>query len=192
MNRDERISKLNEILIGGVEKREVRLVGYDPHWPEMFELHAAKIRRALGEVALRIEHIGSTSVPGLAAKPIVDMLLFVADSRDEGAYLAKLEAVGYVLRVREPDWFEHRMFRTPDRDVHVHVFSLGCSEIERHLIFRDRLRTNAEDRQRYEDTKRRLAAQDWPDVNFYADAKSEVVEAIIAAARKENDDARSD
>ena len=89
-----------------------------------------------------------------------------------------------MLRVREPEFYEHRMFRTPERDVHVHVFSVGCPEIDRYLIFRNRLRENSVDRQRYEDTKRRLAAQDWPDMNFYADAKSEVVEAIIRAARE--------
>jgi GrpB-like predicted nucleotidyltransferase (UPF0157 family) len=185
MKPEDRLKSLNEILIGGVEKREIRLVEYDPCWPEMFAAHAAKIRQALGDVVLRLEHIGSTSVPGLAAKSIVDILLVVADSGDESAYLAPMEAAGYVLRVREPNWFEHRMFRTPERDVHVHVYSSGCTEIDRYLIFRDRLRSNDLDRERYKDTKRRLAAQDWPDMNFYADAKSDVVEAIIAAARNE-------
>jgi len=95
-----------------------------------------------------------------------------------------MEAAGYTLRVREPDFHEHRMFRTPQRDVHIHVFSAGSPEIERHLIFRRRLRTNADDRARYEQTKRRLATQSWPDMNAYAQAKTQVIEAIIAAARE--------
>lgn len=170
-------------LIGGAERREIRLADYDPDWPEKFETHAKAIADALGDVALRVEHIGSTSVPGLAAKPIIDILVVVADSADESAYLPRLEAAGYVLRVREPDWNEHRMLRTPALDVHVHVYTFGCPEIERVLTFRDRLRRNGDDRARYEQTKRELAAREWPDMNVYAEAKTEVVESIIAAAR---------
>jgi len=89
---------------------------------------------------------------------------------------------GYLLRVREPDWHEHRMFRTPELDVHVHLFSEGCAETRRQLAFRDRLRRNAEERSMYESLKRRLAKEDWPDMNAYARAKSEVVELITARA----------
>lgn len=170
-------------LIGGAEKREIRIVAYDTDWPKKFETHARAIADALGRSALRIEHVGSTSVPGLAAKPIIDILIVVPDSADESAYLSRLEAAGYVLRVREPDWHEHRMFRTPERDVHIHVYSAGCPEIERNLTFRDRLRRNDEDRRRYEQTKRELAAREWPDMNDYADAKTEVIESILAASR---------
>ena len=170
-------------LIGGAEKREITIVDYDPVWPGKFARHAAILGDALGPAALRIEHIGSTSVPGLAAKPIIDILVVVADSADEGAYLPQLEATGYVLRVREPDWNEHRMFRTPERNVHVHIYSADCPEIERNLTFRDRLRRNGEDRQRYEKTKRELATGDWPDMNAYAQAKTELIESILAAAR---------
>jgi GrpB-like predicted nucleotidyltransferase (UPF0157 family) len=170
-------------LIGGAERREIKLVDYDPGWPKKFEVHARIIADALDSSALRIEHIGSTSVPGLAAKPIIDILVVVPDSADESAYLPQLEAAGYVLRVREPDWNEHRMFRTPERDVHVHIYSAGCPEIERNLTFRDRLRRNADDRGRYELTKRELAAKEWSDMNAYADAKTEVIESIIAASR---------
>ena len=127
-------------LIGGPQKRRIEIHDYNPNWPQKFATHAWIIAGALGDSALRIEHIGSTSVPGLAAKPIIDILVVVQDSRDESTYLPQLEAAGYVLRVREPDWNEHRMFRTPDRDVHVHVYSAGCPEIERYLTFRDRLR----------------------------------------------------
>lgn len=170
-------------LIGGAEKRDIRIVDYDPGWPNKFETHAKTIVEAVGDSILRIEHIGSTSVPGLAAKPIIDILVEVPDSADESAYLPQLEAAGYSLRVREPEWNEHRMFRTPRQDVHVHVYSAGCPEIERNLTFRDRLRANADDRKRYEELKRELAARSWSDMNEYAAAKTAVIEKIIAAAR---------
>jgi GrpB-like predicted nucleotidyltransferase (UPF0157 family) len=174
-------------LIGGPEKREIIICDYDPCWPQKFAEHARRIRGAVGPATLRIEHIGSTSVPGLAAKPIIDILLVVENSADERTYLPQLERAGYVLRVREPDFHEHRMFRTQNRDMHIHIFSRGSVEIERYLTFRDRLRTNVADRQLYETTKRKLAAQDWPDMNAYADAKTAVIEAITARARASND-----
>lgn len=168
-------------LIGGVEKREIIIADYDPAWPGKFERHRRVIAGALGATALRIEHIGSTSVPGLAAKPIVDILVVVKDSAGEPTYRPQLEAAGYVLRVREPEWNEHRMLRTPEKDIHVHVYSAGCPEIYRNLGFRDHLRTHALDRQRYEHTKRALAQLDWPDMNAYAAAKTEVIESILSA-----------
>jgi len=170
-------------LIGGVEKRRIEIREYDPEWLNKFQTSARIIADALGDVALTIEHIGSTSVPGLAAKPIVDILVVVQDSANEPAYLPQLEAAGYVLRVREPDWHEHRMFRTPENDVHVHIYSDGCPEIQRNLVFRDRLRLDDDDRRRYEQKKRELARQDWEDMNDYAAAKTEVIESIIAASR---------
>jgi GrpB-like predicted nucleotidyltransferase (UPF0157 family) len=173
---------MSDVLIGGIEKREIVIVDYDPRWPGKFQRHAAIISRALGEKALAIEHVGSTSVPGLAAKPIIDMDVLVENSGDEGAYLPALLACGYVLRVREPDWHEHRMFRTPELDVHIHLFSTGCVEAARHLAFRNRLRAHAGDRLRYEALKRRLAKEDWPDMDAYARAKSAVVEEIMARA----------
>lgn len=159
----------------------IEIVDYRPDWPEKFERHRKIISVALDGSALRIEHIGSTSVPGLAAKPIIDILVVVRNSTDESTYLPQLEAAGYVLRVREPDWNEHRMFKTPEMDVHVHVYSAGCPEIERNLIFRDRLRQNIDDRRRYEQTKRELAAREWSDMNEYANAKTEVIEGVISS-----------
>src|SRR4051794_11403390 len=148
---------MDEVLIGGIEKRAIVIVDYDPSWPAKFQQHAAMLARALGGQALVIEHVGSTSVPGLAAKPIIDTDVLVHDSSDEATYLPALVQAGYVLRVREPDWHQHRMFRTPDLDVHVHIFSRGCVEFTRHVAFRDRLRTNAEERRLYESLKRTLA-----------------------------------
>lgn len=163
----------------------IQIVDYDPEWPRLFECEAERIRSVLGESALLIEHVGSTSVPGLAAKPRIDMLLVVADSADEPAYVPALEAALYVLRIREPEWYEHRVFKGPDTDINLHVFSLGCPEIERMLLFRNWLRSNASDRQLYERTKRELARKDWKYTQNYADAKNAVVDEIIARAQED-------
>ena len=156
----------------------IELAEYDPAWPRLFEREAARIRGALGPKALRIEHVGSTSVPGLAAKPVIDIDLVVEDSSDEAAYVPELEAAGYVLTIREPDWFEHRLFKGPDTNVNVHTFSEGCEEVERMLAFRDWLRTHDDHRDLYLAKKRELAAREWKFVQNYADAKSEVVREI--------------
>jgi len=142
-------------------------------------LFRSRIAAALGALALRIEHIGSTAVPGLAAKPIVDVLVTVADPDDEAAFAPSLVGAGYELRVREPG---HRMFRTPARDVHVHVWSSDDPEVDKYLRFRERLRASASDRAAYEQLKRALAQRDWPDMNHYADAKSELIAEILARA----------
>jgi GrpB-like predicted nucleotidyltransferase (UPF0157 family) len=161
----------------------IQIVDYDPEWPHLFAREAERIRVALGDRVLLLEHVGSTSVPGLAAKPRIDILLVVPDSSNEPAYVPALESAGYVLRIREPDWYEHRLFKGPDTDINLHVFSAGSPEIERMLLFRDWLRHNPSDRQRYENTKRELARKDWKYTQNYADAKSAVVEEILARAR---------
>jgi GrpB-like predicted nucleotidyltransferase (UPF0157 family) len=160
----------------------ISLAEYDSTWPQLFEREAARIRAALGSGALLIEHVGSTAVPGLAAKPRIDIVLVVGDSADEPSYLPQLEAAGYVLRIREPDWHEHRVFKGPDTDVNLHVFSTGCPEIERLQRFRDHLRRNDEDRLLYERTKRSLAQRTWKYTQHYADAKTQTVEEILARA----------
>jgi GrpB-like predicted nucleotidyltransferase (UPF0157 family) len=160
----------------------IQLVEYDPTWPALFEREAARIRTVLGSRALAIDHIGSTAIPGLLAKPIIDMLLVVADSAGEEAYLPALTQAGYVLRIREPDWHEHRLLKGPDTNINLHVFSAGCPEIERHLAFRDWLRQNPTDRELYARTKRELAAREWKFVQNYADAKTAVVEQILTRA----------
>jgi GrpB-like predicted nucleotidyltransferase (UPF0157 family) len=119
-------------------------------------------------------------VPGLAAKPIIDIVLVVADSANESEYAPALESTGYRLHIREPKWLEHRMFKGPDTDVNLHVFSLGCPEIERMLRFRDWLRSNAADRELYDRTKRALAEREWKEVQAYADAKADVVKEILS------------
>ncbi|HET7120869.1 MAG TPA: GrpB family protein [Solirubrobacterales bacterium] len=165
-------------LIGGVEKRAIEIVAYDPAWPRRFELERGKVEAALGAAAVRVEHIGSTAVPGLGAKPIVDIQLSVEDPAEE-SYIPPLEAAGYCLRVREEG---HRMLRTADLDVHLHVCAADSDWERRHLLFRDWLRRSAADRRLYEETKRRLADRDWADMNAYADAKDEVVARIMRRA----------
>lgn len=161
----------------------VHVVAYDPQWPRLYEREAERIRAALGTRVLRIEHAGSTSVPGLAAKPVIDVVLIVADSAEESAYAPALESLGYVLRIREPEWHEHRMFKGSDAEINLHVFSHGCPEVERMLLFRDWLRSNPADRDLYARTKQELAAREWKYVQNYADAKSAVVAEILARAR---------
>ena len=123
-------------------------------------------------------------MPGLAAKPIIDILLVVADSSDDAAYVPNMAEAGYVLRIREPEWHEHRLFKGPDTAINMHVFSEGCIEIARMIALRDHLRTDAADRTLYEQHKRELAARNWAFVQDYADAKSEIVEAILVRARR--------
>lgn len=168
-------------LIGGVEKRAIVLVPYSAGWPEAFARERQRITAALGERAIRVDHIGSTSIPGLTAKPIIDIDLTVPDPEDEAAYLPALEAAGYRLRVREPG---HRMVRTPALDVHVHLCGPGSDWQRRHVLFRDWLRHNADDREAYADLKRSLSEQDWSDMNAYAAAKGPLIEQITARAEQ--------
>lgn len=178
--------RIERVTIGAPARLDgrVTLVDYDPAWPLLFAREADRIRGVLGDRVLLLEHVGSTSVPGLLAKPILDMLLVVADSADEAAYVEPLEAAGYVLRIREPDWHEHRLLKGPDTDVNLHVYTAGSTEIERNLLFRDRLRGNREDRDLYARTKRELAARTWKYTQNYADAKSEIIEEILLRAGK--------
>lgn len=167
------------VLVGGPEQREIVIAEPDPTWPARYAAEAGKIKAALPDKARRIEHIGSTAVPGLAAKPIVDILVTVADAEDEVAYVPALERAGYLMRVREPG---HRMLRTPAGDVHVHVLADEDPAAQAYLTFRDQLRASPGDRARYLATKRRLAQLDWPTVNHYARAKTDVIRVILARA----------
>jgi GrpB-like predicted nucleotidyltransferase (UPF0157 family) len=157
----------------------VVIADYDPAWPALFEREAGRLRNVLGAEILLLEHVGSTSVPGLAAKPVIDILLVVADPADEGRYLPPLEQAGYRLVIREPGWHEHRALKGPDTDINLHVHGPASPEIERHLRFRDHLRADDADRELYQRTKRELAARPWTYIQQYADAKSAVVEEIL-------------
>ncbi|HUC23866.1 MAG TPA: GrpB family protein [Streptosporangiaceae bacterium] len=164
----------------------ITLAEYDRRWPALFDREAARIRAVLSDVAVLVEHVGSTSVPGLAAKPTIDILLAVPDSADEQAYVPTLEAVGYVLRIREPHWFEHRLFKGPDTDINLHVFTVGAAEIDRMLLFRDRLRADDTDRDAYLQVKRDLAKRTWRHMQHYADSKADIVQQIMARATAAN------
>jgi GrpB-like predicted nucleotidyltransferase (UPF0157 family) len=163
------------------------LVDHDPEWALSFEGEAKRLRDILGARVKVLEHVGSTSVVGLPAKPIIDLVLAVARSEDEASYVPELEANGYVLRVREPAWFEHRLFKGPDADINLHVFSVGCPEISQMLLFRDRLRSFPAERDEYAARKRELARMEWRFVQNYADAKTEIVHQILARARGERE-----
>jgi GrpB-like predicted nucleotidyltransferase (UPF0157 family) len=177
--------ELRKITVGqpAVANSSITIVDYDPAWQVLFQREADRVRAALGDRALRIEHVGSTSVPALAAKPIIDMVLVVADTANEEAYVPALEAAGYVLRIRETDFHQHRMFKGPDTNINLHCYSDGCPEIERMLVFRDWLRVHQSDRVLYERTKRELAAKTWKYVQDYADAKTAVVHEILTRAQ---------
>jgi GrpB-like predicted nucleotidyltransferase (UPF0157 family) len=163
-------------------QRKIQIVPYNSTWSQLFEQQAARIREALKEAALRIEHVGSTSVPGLAAKPVIDIHLAVQNSADEATYGLSLEKAGFRLMIREPDWFEHRMYIDLDPETNLHVFSEGCSELDRCRLFRDWLRIDQTDRALYSQVKQALALQAWDHVNDYADAKRDIIDEITMRA----------
>jgi GrpB-like predicted nucleotidyltransferase (UPF0157 family) len=176
---------IETVSVGGAppQYQEVVVADYDPVWPHWFESAAYRIREALGDKVLQLDHVGSTSVRGLPAKPLIDINLVVADTTGEDAYVPPLEAIGYELRVREPDWYEHRLLRGFDPPVNLHVFNPACEEVEQMRVLRDWLRTHEDDRDLYARAKRELAAKKWKYVQNYADAKSEVIQEILARAR---------
>lgn len=163
----------------------VEVVAPDPAWPDWYATVRDQVLDALGDRVLAIEHVGSTSVPGLWAKPLIDVDLTVADSADEDAWLPDLEAAGFELRVREPDWEEHRVLRGTQPPVNLHVFSPGAREPQRHRMFRDWLRAYPEDRDLYAEVKREVAVRGFTDAMLYNNAKAWVVydlyEKIFAA-----------
>ena len=166
------------VFIGGPEKRDIVIEDYDPAWTARFEQVDAALRQALPD-ARRIEHFGSTAVPGLGAKGIVDVMVTVDDADDEPAYGPALERHGLHIRLRQPG---HRMYRTPDQDVHIHIFTEGSEAARIRLLFRDWLRHDDADRRLYEETKRELARQEWEATNDYSDAKGDVVAEILTRA----------
>ena len=154
---------LKQVTIGPPEplNGKILLEEYRPEWPVLFQQERRRIRAALGREDAAVEHVGSTSVPGLCAKPILDLLLLVEDAADEAAYVPPLERAGYTLKIREPDWYQHRLLKGADPAVNLHGSSLGCGEADRMLRFRDWLRSHDADRDLYAAEKRRLAEQTW-------------------------------
>lgn len=143
---------------GAAPQTGIEVTDYDPAWPSWYEQLAATIRGALGLRVLLLDHVGSTSVPGLAAKPIIDIDLAVADPGREQDYVPALEAAGFRLAIREPWWYGHRVLRGAEPRCNLHVTGLDCPEPVRHRLFRDWLRGSPEDRDRYAAAKRRAAA----------------------------------
>lgn len=160
----------------------VLLAEPDPKWPYLFEREARRIREALGDRVLLLEHVGATSVPGLVAKPCVDLLLCVADPAEESAYVPDLETAGYTVAIHEPKRYGHRVLRGTEINLNLHVFAHGCEKAERMLRLRDHLRADAGARTRYAAVKKALAERDWDHIQDYVDAKSEVSEELLTEA----------
>jgi GrpB-like predicted nucleotidyltransferase (UPF0157 family) len=137
----------------------IAVVEYDERWPADFGRVAGRIREALEERALEVHHVGSTSVPGLPAKPVIDVDLVVADPADEVAYVPDLVAASFVHTIRVPWWHEHRLLKHLDPLTHVHVFGPDCPEVIRHLMFRDWLLEHPDDRSGYAKAKRTAATE---------------------------------
>jgi GrpB-like predicted nucleotidyltransferase (UPF0157 family) len=179
---------------------QILLAEPDLGWADAYAVEETRIRTAVGAAGIQVHHVGSTSVPGLAAKPIIDIVLLVGDSTDEQSYVPALQVAGYQFHLREPGWHEHRLFkrrtqyssRQPrdqggETKVNLHVFTAGSSEARRMLIFRDWLRAHPADRELYQETKRHLAGRQWAYVQDYADAKSTIVHEIMQRALFELD-----
>jgi GrpB-like predicted nucleotidyltransferase (UPF0157 family) len=134
------------------------IVDYDASWPAQFALVAERIRAVLGRAVLAIEHIGSTAIPGLAAKPIIDVDLTLSDPVNEAAYVPALERAGFILRRREPDWHQHRLLRLDEPRTNLHVFGPECPELLRHRMFREWLKAHPRELELYRRTKLAAAA----------------------------------
>lgn len=161
---------------------KIKLEEHREEWEEIYKLEGERIKKALGPRDIEIHHVGSTSIKDLMSKDLVDILLLVKDSSREEDYLEALLGLGYSLKIREEDWFQHRMFKYPSPEINLHVFSKGCKEAKRMLIFRDWLRENKEDRKAYENLKKELASKEWDYMQDYADQKTSLVEEILKRA----------
>ncbi|KAI1827851.1 GrpB domain protein [Xylaria intraflava] len=139
-------------------QKPLEIVEYRPEWPAKFAEVERRIRQALGDRAVLVQHVGSTSVPGLAAKDIIDIDVAVSDPSDEASYVPDLEAAGFKFLIREPKWYQHRLFHFETPYTNLHVFGADSPEVVRHRMFRDWLRDHADDRDRYTAVKREAAA----------------------------------
>jgi GrpB-like predicted nucleotidyltransferase (UPF0157 family) len=144
---------------GAVPATGIEVSGPDPDWPRHYDDLARRIRKVLGWRALQLDHVGSTSVQGLAAKPIIDIDLTVADPGREQEYVPALETIGFHLVIREPWWYGHRALRAYEPRCNLHVFGFDSPELVRHRIFRDWLRGNRDERDHYAAAKRQAASE---------------------------------
>lgn len=176
---EEGDSQENPWVNGKPKPEQIDVEAYDPQWHILFENLKENIEQALPEHALAIEHVGSTAVPQLPAKPVIDIDLIVEDPENEALYVPALEKLGYQLTVRERSWYQHRMLRLNEPRVNLHVFAPNCPEHIRHILFRDWLITHAADRELYGDAK--MSAKDGVDnVQAYNMKKQAVVREIYA------------
>ncbi|WP_410811128.1 GrpB family protein [Micromonospora sp. 067-2] len=153
---------------------------YDPAWAHRFAAVRSSLAEALGGLIIAVEHVGSTAVPGLVAKPVIDIDVLIENTADESSYLPALEGLGYRLVLREPWWQGHRMLLSPAEDVNLHVWPQGAPEPVRHRLFRDWLRSHPQDRELYAASKRRLARDTASRPRDYSLAKNDVIDGIYA------------
>jgi GrpB-like predicted nucleotidyltransferase (UPF0157 family) len=174
-------AQLRALLVNGLKPTRVTLCEYDPVWPARYEAASARLRAVLGDRIRLVEHVGSTSVPGLIAKPVVDIVIGVEDPDDEAGYIPDLEAAGYRLAVHE---LGHRALRGEEsgQPINLHCYRPDSIHLRRYLVFRDRLRAEPADRELYAATKLSLTDREWPDMNVYAEAKGPVISQILTRA----------
>lgn len=168
---------------------KVSIVEYHPEWRKMFEDEKRALQTALGEIPARIEHIGSTAVAGLAAKPIIDLMVGLEDFSIADSVVPKIEALGYEYIQKYEDVMPFRRFFIKEQDGirthHIHMVGIGGEFWERHILFRDYLREHPDVAEQYASLKKELAEREWEDVNDYADAKTEFIKGIENKARRQ-------
>jgi GrpB-like predicted nucleotidyltransferase (UPF0157 family) len=167
---------------------KVTIVEYNPEWREMFEEEKSVLQTALREVPSQIEHIGSTAVAGLAAKPIIDIMVGLEDFSIAERVVPKIEALTYEYIKKYEETMPFRRFFIKEqegiRTHQIHMVAIGSEFWERHILFRDYLRQNASVAAKYASLKKELAEREWTDVNEYADAKTEFIRKIESEARR--------
>lgn len=178
-----------EMLASRPARRGLHIVDYNPSWVKDFSDLQFRIREALGPVALDVHHVGSTSVPGLSARSVIDVDLVVADPADEASYVPALEAAGFTLYFRQPAYYGHRFLGCQTPDTNIHVYGPNCPDTARHLIFREWLNEHPEDRDKYAAVKREVAAvaeEKSETGNQYGKRKEWVIREILDKAFRAN------
>ncbi len=161
----------------------VRVVEYDPRWPSLYEEERARILKALGDVVLDIQHVGSTAIPGAAAKPIIDVMVGLSDLAAGEKCVQPLETIGYEFRGEAGIPGRLYFRKGAPRTHHLHMVKRGGAFWETHTLFRDYLRSHPDEASRYYKLKKQLAARFGPDREAYTEAKSPFIESVLARAR---------
>lgn len=167
--------------------RPYRVEEYNPHWKELFSEHATKLRELLGDEIISIEHVGSTSIPGMIAKPNIDIMVIVPDITKIARYREKMEEAGFIAHGDyshiDEEYFTEDL-PSGERVTSVHVFQIGNPEIKRHIDFRDYLTANQEARDRYIQTKKDLYAENRDHYRAYDDGKRNIIARLNREAQK--------